>query len=240
MIKKYRDSSFAAATCIVLLCLFFYGACTRSSAKQATSSSVVSNEKSTTTITAQPGKPPFERTNPQPDRNTQSQQTPQPLLAAGIRAFSLGARTQARMPEDFSLGKLQSLLPADKSEQAVLAVVQAFLAGLRAGKVDANLYLPEARDALSFLIGQSLSLDGSSPASSFATARIGAISLNADTASLRLRLRGAKDGAPKGEVDRVGLLSLREKSGVWYIEALSLDPPDSSQSSFKAGSTAGR
>ncbi len=153
--------------------------------------------------------------------------TSAPALAANLRAFGLGARVEPRMPRDFSLGLLQGRRGLSGAEAAVLAVVDAFMTGLAAGKIDPSLFLPEARDALSVLIAPLSSKEGAR----LAQARAGAIEVEGGAASLRVRLP-AEEKAPRLE----GLLSLREKGGAWYVEALALDPPSDSSPAFEPGS----
>jgi hypothetical protein len=151
---------------------------------------------------------------------------PAPPLAAGLRAFGLGARPRPRMPEDFSLGPLQSLRPDTKEERAALATALAFLDGVAAGKADPSLYLPEARDALAALLAPQPAKDGTKASG----ARVGAIELEGGAASLRVRLPSREGGARLE-----GLLSLREEGGAWYVEALALDPPSSAELAFDPG-----
>jgi hypothetical protein len=151
---------------------------------------------------------------------------PAPALAASLRAFGLGARTRPRMPEDFSLGPLQSLRPASKEEEAPLAAARAFLDGVAAGKVDPSIYLPEARAALAALLEPRPVKDGIAASG----ARLGAIYVEGSAASLRVRLPGTA-GSARNE----GLLSLREEGGAWYVEALALDPPTSAALAFDPG-----
>jgi hypothetical protein len=130
------------------------------------------------------------------------------------------------MPEDFSLGPLQSMRPSSAVESKALAVARAFLDGVAAGAVDSALFLPEARDALSALLAPAPVKDGSA----MAAARIGAIIVEGGSASLRVRLPGPA-AAPRTE----GLLSLREEDGSWYVEALALDPPAAAELAFAPG-----
>jgi hypothetical protein len=130
------------------------------------------------------------------------------------------------MPEDFSLGPLQSLRPDSKEEEAALAAARSFLDGAAAGKIDPSLFLPEARDALSALLAPAPAEAASKPEG----ARIGAIAVEGDGASLKVRLPSSPGGA------RVeGLLSLRERDGTWYVEAFALDPPSSGILAFDPG-----
>jgi hypothetical protein len=148
-----------------------------------------------------------------------------PALAASLRAFGLGARTRPRMPEDFSLGPLQSLRP-DSKEEAPLAAARAFVDGIAAGKIDSSIYLPEARAALAALLEPQPPADGKAASG----ARLGAIEVEGDAASLRVRLP-EREGSAREE----GLLSLRERGGAWYVEALALDPPTSAELAFDPG-----
>jgi hypothetical protein len=150
---------------------------------------------------------------------------PAPALAASLRAFGLGARTRPRMPEDFSLGPLQSLRP-DSREEAPLATARAFVDGIAAGKIDSSIYLPEARVALAALLEPRPPAEGNAVSG----ARLGAIEVEGDAASLRLRLP-EREGSAREE----GLLSLRERDGAWYVEALALDPPTSAELAFDPG-----
>jgi len=149
-----------------------------------------------------------------------------PPLAAGIRAFGLGARPTPRMPEDFSLGPLQSLQPASKQEAAALATARSFLDGIAAGKIDASLFLPEARDALSALLSPAPLKEGES----LSPARLGALGIEGDSASLRVRLP-----APEGAARTEGVISLRERDGTWYVEALAIDPSSQADLAFDPG-----
>jgi hypothetical protein len=128
------------------------------------------------------------------------------------------------MPEDFSLGPLQPLHPESKAEEAPLAAARAFLDGFAAGKIDSSIFLPEARAALAAL------LEPPPPGGGTTAARIGAIEIEGDAASLRVRLPG-REGSARAE----GLLSLRERGGAWYVEALALDPPTSVELAFDPG-----
>jgi len=131
------------------------------------------------------------------------------------------------MPRDFTLGLLQPTRPRDGAETEVLKVVDAFLSGVAAGKIDASLFLPEAREALSVLIAPLPAKEGAR----IVQARAGAIEIAGGAASLRVRLP-AEEKSPRLEA----LLSLREFRGTWYVEALALDPPSSASPSFEPGS----
>jgi hypothetical protein len=138
------------------------------------------------------------------------------------------------MPEDFSLGPLQSYKPAQGDEAAVLKVARAFMDGIAAGKPDKELLLPEVRDALSLLLAPSAPPSGSAASSGEAKElayRLGAIVLGGEDASLRVRLPSTQlpaDGTKAARVVRQeGLLSLRKSGDSWYIEALALGPPES-------------
>jgi hypothetical protein len=149
-----------------------------------------------------------------------------PPLAAGLRAFSLGARPDPRMPEDFSLGPLQSSRPDSKEKAAALETARTFLAGAAAGKVDPSIYLPEARDALSALLAPAPAKEGAAAL----PGRIGAIEMEGDAASMGIRLPSSP-----GDARIEGLLSLRKRDGAWYVESLALDPPSSGELAFAPG-----
>ena len=187
---------------------------------------------------------------------------PQPPMAASIRAFGLGVESTPRMPRDFSLGPLQSSRPDSADEVAVFKAASSFLGSLAEGKLDTSQLLPEARDALSALLAPRPKASGETPAapdqgqadagaapkgqppatgseppaatsSGPPSPRLGAIGIQGDDASLRVRLP-ASPGAPRQE----GLLSLRKVSDAWYVEALSLDPPSSGALVFSPDSSA--
>jgi hypothetical protein len=160
---------------------------------------------------------------------------PAPPLAASMRAFGLDAPSVPRMPEDFSLGPLQSYAPAAGDEAAVFAVARAFMDDIAAGKLNRELLLPESRDALSLLLapappGES---SGAPSATNLSAYRLGAIALRGEDASLKVRLPRAAATAGGTDAPRVeGLLSLRKYDGSWYVEALALGPPEAGALSF--------
>ena len=100
--------------------------------------------------------------------------------------------------------------------------------GVAAGKLDKSLLLPEARDALSVLLAPAPAVPGSSPY------RLGAISIQGDDASLKLRLPTAPESAREE-----GLLSLRRVGDAWFVEALALDPPATEALAFDPGKDTG-
>ncbi len=151
-------------------------------------------------------------------------------LAASLRAFGLRAGEAPRIAGDFSLGPLQSLRPAKGDEAEAFAVAVAFAEGIASGKLDKALLLPKSRDALSVLLALPAPSPGSQAATHF---RLGAIELRGPDASLRIRLPGAV-----GAARREGLLSLRKEGEAWYVEALSLGPPDSAPLAFNPYSSA--
>jgi hypothetical protein len=153
----------------------------------------------------------------------QSGAKPVPPVAAALRAFGLGVPSIPRIPEDFSLGRLQSYSPAEGDEAAVFGVARKFMDALAAGKPAKELLLPEARDALSVLLAP--------PPSQGAAARgyrLGAITIKGEDASLMLRMPRAEGSTVRVE----GLLSLRKVEGSWYVQALALNPPDSAALAF--------
>jgi hypothetical protein len=159
----------------------------------------------------------------------------------------LGTGSTPRIARDFSLGPLESFRPAAEDEAAAFKVASSFIQGIGSGKLDKELLLPEARDALSALLapaGSDASAKGeqsASPAakdaqggvSAASSARIGAMTIQGEDASMRVRLP-VEPGAPREE----GLLSLRKVEDSWYVEALSLDPPSSEALAFSPDSSA--
>jgi hypothetical protein len=156
---------------------------------------------------------------------------PQAPLAASMRAFGLRSGSTPRIASDYSIGPLQSYIPAEGDEAAVWKVALAFADGIAAGKLDAALLLPEARDALSVLLSPPEPVSDAKAARPY---RLGAIVLQGQGASLRIRLPGVA-GSPREE----GLLSLRKAGDAWYVEALALDPPASGALAFNPDSSAG-
>jgi len=155
-------------------------------------------------------------------------QAPKPAvpLAASIRAFGVGAISVPRMPEDFSLGPLQSYSPAPGDEAAVFAVARAFMDGIAAGKLDKDLLLPEARDALSLLLAPDPAAStASKPEGGIASYRLGKMLIRGEDASLKVRLPSAGALSEPKAVRQEGLLSLRKEGDSWYIETLALAPP---------------
>jgi hypothetical protein len=87
------------------------------------------------------------------------------------------------MPEDFSLGPLQSYSPAPGDEAAVFAVARAFMDGIAAGKLDKDLLLPEARDALSLLLAPDPAAStASKPEGGIASYRLGKMLIRGEDA----------------------------------------------------------
>jgi hypothetical protein len=146
-------------------------------------------------------------------------------LAAALRGFGLGVPSIPRMPEDFSLGPLQSYGPAEGAEAAVFAVARKFMDGIAAGKLDEQLLLPEAREALAVLLSPPQSKASGEAASPY---RLGAVTIKGDDASLALRMPRMESGSARVE----GLLSLRKSGDAWYIQALALKPPESAALAF--------
>jgi hypothetical protein len=169
-----------------------------------------------------------------------SQKAPQPSpapkaaaaespLAASIRAFGLGLPSKPRIAWDFSLGALQSYAPAEGDEGEVLAAARSFMDGLAEGKLDPELLLPEARDALSVLLAPP-----APGAKAKVPYRLGAIAVWGEDASLRVRLPSELEPSDPKSVREEGLLSLRKAGGSWYVEALALDPPRTGALAFDA------
>ena len=161
---------------------------------------------------------------------------PQPPLAASLRAFGLGQGSSPRIAWDFSLGPLQSSSPAKGDEADALEVARSFMDGLAAGKLDPELLLPSSREALSVLLApapQAAAAHGQ--ASPY---RLGAISIQGDDASLKVRLASAKPLSDPQCLREEGLLSLRKEGGSWYIEALALEAPKSGSLAFDPSSLA--
>jgi hypothetical protein len=156
--------------------------------------------------------------------------------AAATRGFGLGVASVPRMPEDFSLGPLQSYRPAEGDEAAVFAVARKFMDGIEAGRLDDQLLLPEAREALSVLLAPSGQEDapaqdaakGGQAASPY---RLGAVDIRGDDASLMVRMPRRA-----GEASRVeGMLSLSRSGGAWFVQALALEPPETGALAFAPG-----
>jgi hypothetical protein len=225
--RRYRRAVSIAAACLAALAAAPIASCQRkASAAVQPASGAVSGRAAAPTAEAAPAAGMAAAPSRGSVAPTQSPPRPAPPLAASLRAFALGARAEPRMPEDFSLGPLQSMRPSSAVEAKALAVARAFLDGVAAGKVDAALFLPEARDALSALLAPAPVEKGSA----IAAARIGAMIVEGGSASLRVRLPGPEAG-PRTE----GLLSLREEDGSWYVEALALDPPAAAELAFAPG-----
>jgi hypothetical protein len=192
--------------------------------------------------------PPPQAIGPAPQPSPQSGPKPVAPLAASIRAYGLGAPSTPRVAEDFSLGPLQSYRPAEGDEAAVFAVARAFMDGIAAGKLDRELLLPEARNALSFLLAPTAQTATGRQARADAPAyRLGAIFIRGEDASLKVRLPSADTQSkltseaepPTGlpaeaakPVREEGLLSLRKIGDAWYVEALALAPPKSGTLAF--------
>ncbi len=151
-------------------------------------------------------------------------------LMASMHGFGLKVPSIPRMPQDYSLGPLQSHHPEKGDESDAFMVARSFVEGIASGKLDKKILLPEARDALVVLLTPP-SPDPGSP--TMKPYRLGAISLEGSSASLRLRLSSAVD-ATRQE----GLLSLRKSEDLWYIEAFALDPPVSGAMAFNPDSSA--
>jgi hypothetical protein len=132
------------------------------------------------------------------------------------------------MPEDFSLGPLQSFRPENAEEAEVLKAARKFMDGVAAGKIDKASLLPEGRDALAVLLAPAKPVAGSSPY------RLGAIVIDGEDASLRVRLPTPPEAAREE-----GLLSMRKVGDDWYVEALALDPPIAEALAFDPGQRVG-
>ena len=183
----------------------------------------------------------------QGDKRTEPK--PPAQFAASLRGFGLGAPSVPRMPEDFSLGPLQSYRPVAGDEAAAFTVAKSFMDEVAAGRLDDKLLLPEARDALSVLLAPPApaKAETAAPAESGSEAasaekpappppgglgyRLGAITMMGDDASLLVRMPRADAGAAREE----GLLSLRKVEGAWYVQALALRPADAAALAFAAG-----
>jgi hypothetical protein len=155
---------------------------------------------------------------------------PVPIEAA-IRGFGLKVPSIPRVASDYSLGLLQSYRPAEGDEAEAFATASSFVKGIREGKLDTALLLPQSREALSAILAPSQT--GSAVVSAIPY-RLGAIVLRGPDASLRLRLPSGP-GEPRVE----GLLSLRKVGDAWYIEALALDPPASGPLTFNPEASVG-
>ena len=151
-------------------------------------------------------------------------------LMASIHAFGLKVPSVPRMPQDYSLGPLQSYHPEKSDESDAFTVARSFVEGMASGKLDKEILLPEARDALAVLLTPPPPDPGLPTMMPY---RLGAISLEGSSASLRLRLSTAVDTARQE-----GLLSLRKNEDLWYIEAFALDPPVSVALAFNPDSSA--
>jgi hypothetical protein len=180
--------------------------------------------------------------SPRPAVDAPAVPKPAAPLAASLRAFGIGAPSVPRMPIDFSLGPLQSYSPASGDEAAVLVVARAFAEGIAAGKLDAALLLPEAREALALLLAPATPRAASEVEAEAAATkagpaaqlyRLGAIAIRGQDASLKLRLpSGTAPDKPADAMREEGLLSLRKAGDTWYIEALALDPPSAKAPAF--------
>jgi hypothetical protein len=176
------------------------------------------------------GAPPQPQTAAKPGAaSTASTQSAAPL-SAPIRAFGLGLDTPPRIAWDFSLGPLQPLSPGKGEVAEVLKVAQAFLDGMAIGRVDPQLLLPSAREALGYLIADQAGASSQGASSSSADRgsryRLGAIVLRDDGASLKLRLGSVSASSQEGAAQATreeGLLSLRKVADSWYVEGLALD-----------------
>jgi hypothetical protein len=142
---------------------------------------------------------------------------PRPSLTASLRAFGLGSPTLARMPEDYSIGPLQSYRAAGEAAEAPLAVADGFMKALAAGKLDASLLAPYSRSALALLLAPEGSAQAGKDSLPY---RLGTIGIEGDSAYLRVRLASSP-----GEERLEGSLALGKFDDAWFVEALSLDPP---------------
>jgi hypothetical protein len=222
MTKKYSDRArrlilFAALS---LASLSLIASCARKTPPKPQNASLVQAPASTPPASAAHPAVPGPLAAPKP-----------PPLAASMRGFGLGAPSVPRIAWDYSLGPLQSYHPAEGDEAAVFAAAKTFVTDLSAGKLDKELLLPEARDALSALLAPAPSGSAREGAIPY---RLGAIVLQGSDASLRLRFPYAA-----GENREEGLLSLRKVDQKWYVEALALDPPASGPLAFNPDASAG-
>jgi hypothetical protein len=156
--------------------------------------------------------------------------------AAATRGFGLGVPSIPRIPEDFSLGPLQSYHPAEGDEAAIFAVACKFMDGIAAGQLDDKLLLPEAREALSVLLAPSdrkepVTQDAAKSGQAASPYRLGAIDIRGGDASLMIRMPRRA-----GEAARVeGMLSLSRSGGAWFVQALALEPPETAALAFAPG-----
>ncbi|MDP3177646.1 MAG: hypothetical protein Q8M76_07060, partial [Spirochaetaceae bacterium] len=154
---------------------------------------------------------------------------PRPALVAAMKAFGLAAPPKPRMPEDYSLGPLQSYRPTEGAESESFAAAVAFMDAYAQGKLDKTALLPEAREALSVLLTPPSAATGAAPY------RLGKAKVEGQAASYLVRLPRVRD-APRVE----GLLSLRAVESRWYVEALVLDPPAPARLAFDPSALASR
>ena len=167
-------------------------------------------------------RPAEKRQAGQPKAPPAAARPPKLSLSASIRAFGLGAPGLARLPEDFSLGPLQDLRASGGPEAEVLSVAGRFLKAYAAGKLEPELLYPDSREALALLLAPAGAVaPGGLPG------RLGAIAVEGSSATLRLRLPSSP-----GEERVEGSLALGLVDGVWYVEALGLDPRASGALSF--------
>ncbi|HOX32279.1 MAG TPA: hypothetical protein PLB91_08105 [Spirochaetales bacterium] len=167
-------------------------------------------------------RPAEKRQAGQPKSPPAAARPPKLSLSASIRAFGLGAPGLARLPEDFSLGPLQDLRAAGGPEAEVLSVAGRFIKAYAAGKLEPELLYPDSREALALLLAPAGAVTpGGLPG------RLGAIAVEGSSATLRLRLPSSP-----GEERVEGSLALGLVDGVWYVEALGLDPQASGPLSF--------
>lgn len=236
MIEKYSARALLMAAALALLGAATLSSCAR---KPGTERAAAAPDRGA--ASAPPAATPAASPPPQApiriSRQGAPASKPAAPLAASLRAFGLGVPSLPRIPEDFSLGPLQSYSPAEGDEAAVFAVARAFTEGIAAGKLNRELLLPEARDALSLLLAPPAApaapAEPASPAAALPGYRLGAIALRGEDASLRLRLAATKASAEGAEALREeGLLSLRKVDGAWYVEALALDPPKTGALAF--------
>jgi len=145
---------------------------------------------------------------------------PAAVLAASLRAYGLGA-DRPIVPEDADIGPLQDLRNARGPAKDVLAVAQAFVAGLSTGKLDTGILDPASRPALALLLApaENPAPSGAAPPGGSSGYRLGAIEVAGDSASLAI-------GIPRSEGPgrERGRLSLGLSGGRWYVEAFVLDP----------------
>jgi hypothetical protein len=230
MLQKYSARSarrFLLEATILAAALFSATAALPSCSRKAPARASSAKSASPAPLAAKPG--------PGPEAPAPAAPKPAAPLAASLRAFGLGAASVPRLPSDFSLGPLQSYYPAPGDESAVFAVATSFLEGLAAGKLEAGLLMPAARDALSVLLAPGAGRQP--PPGSGPGYRMGKIAIAGGDASLEVRLPpagAAGDGQSKAAREE-GLLTLGKIGDAWYVEALALAAPAYGALAFDPG-----